>query len=64
MIVKEFWIRQHPHGYYEVMFGKRIISTADTLHEAEQDIEKYNIDIQTCIDTGVMTDWRTAVFFS
>lgn len=50
--------------YYDIYYGRRRISTADTEHEAEADIAEYKRQIQEYIDTGVMHDWRTAVFFS
>ena len=50
--------------YYCVYYGKRLISTADTIREAEEDIAEYKRQINEYIDTGVMHDWRTAVFFS
>ena len=60
---KDFTIKPHK-SYYEIYFGKRLISTADTEQEAQADIEEYKQEIIDYIDTGVMRDWRTAVFFS
>lgn len=50
--------------HYCVYYGKKLISTADTISEAEEDITEYQRQINEYIDTGVMHDWRTAVFFS
>lgn len=63
MAQKEFWIRKK-RNYYEVMYGQRVMCIADSEHEASMDIAKYKKDIEEYIDTGVMRDWRTAVFFS
>lgn len=59
----EFSIQPYKE-YYCVYYGKRLISTADTISEAEEDITEYKRQIDEYIDTGVMRDWRTAVFFS
>ncbi|MGF6375061.1 hypothetical protein M2140_000095 [Clostridiales Family XIII bacterium PM5-7] len=58
----EFEIKQN-RGYYEVYHGKRLISTADNYHEAEEDVRDYESQIESYIRTGKMTDYRTAVFF-
>lgn len=50
-------------NYFEVYYGNKRISTADSLHEAERDIETYEDQIKEYIQTGILTDSRIACFF-
>ena len=50
-------------SHYDIFLGSLRISTADTLHEAEQDVEAYEKIRQNYINTGSLPDWRAAILF-
>lgn len=57
----EFTIHKNK-GYYQVFHNGMLISSADTFHEAEKDIEEYNMMIQNYIDTGNLQSQLVAIF--
>lgn len=47
--------------YYEIRHNGLLISTADTEHEAERDIEEYENQIEQYIKTGNLANQTVAI---